>query len=210
METAVVTGVFTLGGVAVGGGLEWARSSLALRRAAAGQRDELVVALDAACISLMNEAQTLRSLETRGSRLRQIGFGLLETGPPSSPSPASVTDIAYAMVQWLGAGAARGLRHTTPVAVLEDLRRTLWPLRSEIVVMGVRLSMAGDEGIKDATIRVTDAAVALLEHIDECERDYKRRGEELRSAIGQLRRARDAAAAQWWQRRKMRRRISGG
>jgi hypothetical protein len=189
MDTAVVTGVFALGGVVVGGGLEWVRSSLAARRAAAGQRDELVVALDAAGISLMNEAQMLRSLETRGSRLRQMGFGLLETGPPSSPSPASVTDIAYSMVQWLGAGAAKGLRHTTPVAVAEDLRRTLWPLRSEIVVMGVRLSMAGDERIKDATIRVTAAAVALLEHIDERDRDYKKRGEELQSAMGQLRRA---------------------
>ena len=208
MDTAVVTGAFTLGGVVIGGALEWVRSSLGARRAAAGQRDELVVALDAACISLMNEAQMLRSLETRGSKLRQIGFGLLETGPPSSPAPASVTEIAYTMVQWLGAGAARGLRHTTPVAVIEDLRRTLWPLRSEIVVMAVRLSMAGDEGIKDATIRVTDAVAALLEHIDERERDYKKRGEDLQSAIGQLRRSRDAAAAPWWRRRKLHRAVS--
>ncbi len=33
-------------GVVVGGGLEWVRSSLAARPAVAGQRDELVVALD--------------------------------------------------------------------------------------------------------------------------------------------------------------------
>jgi len=55
MSTAVITGAFALGGVVIGGGLDWVRASLAARRAAAGQRDELITALDAACIALMTE-----------------------------------------------------------------------------------------------------------------------------------------------------------
>ena len=48
MDSAVTTGAFTLGGVIIGGTLDWARASIAARRAKAGQRDELIAALGAA------------------------------------------------------------------------------------------------------------------------------------------------------------------
>ncbi len=67
--------------------------------------------------------------------------------------------------------------------------------------------MTGDETIKAATVRVTDAAGSLLDHLDERPAAYAKREEEVRAAVGQLRRARDAAAARWWSRRKLRQRI---
>ena len=57
MDSAVTTGAFALGGVALGGGLDWVRASLASKRAEVGRRDELIAALDAACISLMTEVR---------------------------------------------------------------------------------------------------------------------------------------------------------
>src|SRR5438270_516263 len=65
MDTAVITGAFTLGGVVIGGGLDWVRASLAARRAAARERDELIAAIDSACIALMTETLTWRALDTR-------------------------------------------------------------------------------------------------------------------------------------------------
>jgi hypothetical protein len=49
MDTAVVTGAFTLGGVVVGAAVEWLRSVGAARKAAAKERDDLFAALSAAC-----------------------------------------------------------------------------------------------------------------------------------------------------------------
>jgi hypothetical protein len=210
MDSAVTTGAFALGGVVVGGGLDWLRASIAGRRAAAGERDQLVAALDAACIGLMTEALTWRTLDTPGSKLKQLAFGMMEAGLPEPRDPASVTDVAYTLVKWLGTGASKRLQHQTPVALADNIRRTLMPLRTEIAVLAVRLSMTGDEGIKAATLRVGDAAGALLEHITEPDPQYGKRQEEMQAAIGQLRRARDAADAHWWRRRKLRRRIRPG
>lgn len=84
------------------------------------------------------------------------------------------------------------------------------PLLSEVMVLTVHLSMTGDEGLKEACTRVGAAAGALLEHLDERDRDYAKREEEMQAAVGQLRRARDAAAAPWWRRRKMRRQVRPG
>jgi hypothetical protein len=214
MDSAVITGAFTLGGVALGGSLDWVRASLASKRAEVGQRDELIAALDAACISLITEARSWRTLDTSVSKIRQIAFGMLETGLPELPASKSAslsaTHFGYLLVRWIGMSAAKRLQHQTPVALVDTLRRAVMPLLSEIAVLGVRLSMTGDEGIKEATVRVTEGAGALLEHIDEPPAAYLRREEEVRAALGQLRRARDAAAARWWRRRKLRRRIGTG
>ena len=211
MDSAVTTGAFALGGVVLGGGLDWVRASLASKRAAVGQRDELIAALDAACISLMTETRSWRTLNTSSSKLHQLAFGMLEAGLPELPvsgsAALSVTDFGYMLVRWMGMGVANRLQHQTPVALLDTLRSSIMPLLSEIAILGVRLSMSGDEAIKAATVRVTDAAGALLEHIDEESAAYAKRGEEVRAAVGQLRRARDAAAARWWSRRKLRQRI---
>jgi hypothetical protein len=211
MDSAVTTGAFALGGVVLGGGLDWVRASLASKRAEVGQRDELIAALDAACISLMTESRSWRMLDTSSSKLRQLAFGLLEAGLPELPVPGlaslSATDFGYLLVRWVGMGAAKRLQHQTPVALLDTVRHSLMPLLSEVAVLGVRLSMTGDEAIKAATVRVTDAAGSLLEHLDESPAAYAKREEEVRAAIGQLRRARDAAAARWWSRRKLRQRI---
>lgn len=211
MDIAVITGAFTLGGVVIGGGLDWVRASLTARRAAAGERDELIAAIDSACIALMTETLTWRALDTGKLKLRQLAFGMLEAGLPELPAKAtpktSAVDLGYTLVGWLGRGAAKSLRHQTPVALTDTLRSTMWPLRSEISVMAVRLSMTGDEEIKAATVRLGDAAGALIEHITEPDPGYRKRQEELRAAIGQLRRARDAADAPLWRRRRLRRNI---
>jgi hypothetical protein len=214
MDSAVTTGAFALGGVALGGALDWVRASLVSKRAEVGQRDELIAALDAACLSLLTEVRSWRTLDTSRSKLRQLTFGMLETGLPELPASRSASlsasDFGYLLVRWVGMGAAKRLQHQTPVALVDTLRRAVMPLLSEVAVLGVRLSMSGDEAIKTATVRVTDAAGALLEHIDEGPAAYVKREEELRAAIGQLRRARDAAAARRWRRRKLRRRIRTG
>lgn len=66
MDTAVVAGAFALGGVVLGAGLNWFRSAAEARGAAAGKRDETFAALGAACIRLMVEARTWRSLDKPG------------------------------------------------------------------------------------------------------------------------------------------------
>ena len=213
MDSAVITGAFALGGVVVGGGLDWVRASLAARRAAAAERDRLVAALDTACIGLMTEAVTWRALDAPGSKLRQLVFGLLGE-LPASASPAALnatrSDAGYALVRWVGKATAGSLGHQTPVALTQSMRATLMPLRAEITTMAVRLSMLGDERIKDATLRISAAAGALLEHITEAEAHYTKHGEEMQAALGQLRRARDAAEAHSWRPRSMRRRIKAG
>jgi hypothetical protein len=209
MDSAVTTGAFALGGVVLGGSLDWMRASLALKRAEVGRRDELIAALDAGCIGLMTETRAWRTLDTSGSRFRQLAFGMLEHGLPELPAsgsaPLSVTDFGYVMLRWIGMGAAKRLQYQTPVARVDTLRCSVMPLLSEIAILGVRLSMTTDEEIKAATVRVTNAAGGLLEHIDERSAAYAKREEELKAAIGQLRRARDAVAARWWRRRKLRR-----
>ena len=211
MNGEVITGAFALGGVVVGGGLDWIRATLAARRAAAGERDQLIAAIDSACIALMIEAQTWRNLEKPKPRLRQIGFGILEAGPPDLPArgspPLSAVDFTYRLIGWLGKAAAKGLPHEQPVALADKLRSTVMPLLTEISVLGVRLSMTGDENIKAATVRLSEAAGALLEYIAEPAARYLKRQVELRAAIGQLRRARDAADAPPWRRRQLRQKI---
>jgi hypothetical protein len=139
---------------------------------------------------------------------------VLETGLPDLPASGalktSAIDIGYTLVGWLGKAATADLRHQTPVALADNLRSTVWLLRSEISVMVVRLSMTGDENVKAATVRLGDSAGALLEHITEPDPQYQKRQEELRAAIGQLRRARDAAHVHPWRRRRLRRRITPG
>ena len=208
MNGEVITGAFALGGVVVGGGLDWVRAALAARRAAARERDELIAAIDVACLALMAETLTWRALDTGKLKLRQLAFGMLEADLPELPAPGGKpADIMYTLVRWVGRGAAKSLRHQTPVALTDTLRSVMWPLRSEIAALAVRLSMTGDENIKAATIRLGDAAGALLTHITEPDPQYLKRQEELRASIGQLRRARDAADAPPWRRRQLRQKI---
>jgi hypothetical protein len=111
-------------------------------------------------------------------------------------------DAFLALAQWLGAAGGSGLRHLSPVAGAEAVRQTFLPLLSEIFALTVRLSMSGDEGIKKAVIRIGDAAGGVLAHVDEPRGRYATREKELQDALGQLRRARDAARTHWWRRRK--------
>jgi len=62
VDTAVVTGSFALGGVALGGVLEWLRAGAASHRAAAAERDEQMAALGTTCTQLLLEIRILRQL----------------------------------------------------------------------------------------------------------------------------------------------------
>jgi hypothetical protein len=214
MDTAVVTGAFTLGGVVVGGALDWARSSIAARRATSAERDQLVTALDVACLNLITETRLWRTLDRPMSKLLQLSYGLLGELPDLLPSAssaavsASLSEIGYSLIRWAGAAAAKSLPHQAPVAQAQSLRVTLLPLQSEITAMTVRLSMIGDEEVKTATLRVSEATGALVDHITEPAAQHGLREEEVRAALGQLRRARDAAHAQLWRRRVLRRKIT--
>jgi hypothetical protein len=211
MDTAVAAGAFALGGVVVGGALDWVRASIARRQAAASERDQFVAALDAACIRLMTEARLWRTLDTPMAKLRQLGFGILGELPElpawasSTPLKESLSDVGYGLIRWVGKGAAKSFLHQSPVALAGSLRTTLLPLLSEITVLCVRLSMIGDEGIKTATVRIGEATGAVLEHITEPEARYLKQQEEVQAALGQLRRARDAAGAHWWHHGRRRR-----
>ena len=214
MDTAVITGAFTLGGVLVGGALDWIRGSIAARHAAAGERDRLVATLDATCIKLLVETRMWRELDTPMSKLRQLAFGLLDEFPelagPASSAKSSLLDAGVALVRWAGKGAAKSLPHQAPAAQGASVRGTLLPLLSEITILCVQLSMIGDEDIKAATIHVGDAAGALVEFITESAAEYPRREEEMRAALGQLRRARDAGDAWFWRRRALQRKNRPG
>lgn len=200
MDTAVVTGAFTLGGVAVGAAVEWLRSAGAARRVAAKERDDLFAALSAACARLLIAARTWRSLNTAGAKLRQAAYGVMES---EARRPFVVGDDATAVVRQLMASAAvNGLRHLWPVNVAETMRSDLLPLMSEIAVLAIRMSMTGDQGVKDAAARLGDATGALTGNMVARERDYAKLEADVTAALGQLRRARDAAAARRWYRRR--------
>jgi hypothetical protein len=200
MDGAVVAGAFALGGVALGALLEWMRSAGVARRAAAGQRDETFAALGAACVRLMVEARTWRSLDKPGSKARQALYGVMES---EARHPFNMGDDLVTVLRQLGASAVvYGLRHQMPVSVVQSMRSELMPLMSEIAVLAMRMSMMGDQGLKDAASRISDATGMLVENLAARDRDYAKREDEVRDAIGQLRRARDAAAAQRWHRRR--------
>jgi hypothetical protein len=200
MDTAVVAGAFALGGVVLGAALNWLRSAAEAHGAASGKRDETFAALGAACIRLMVEARTWRSLDKPASKARQALYGVLES---EARHPFSVGDDLITVLRQLGASAmVHGLRHQMPVSVAQSLRSELMPLTSEITVLAIRLSMMGGESLKDAADRISDATGSLVENLAARERDYAKREAEVRDAIGQLRRARDAAAARCWYRRR--------
>lgn len=194
----MATGAFTLGGVILGAGINWLREVSLRRRTAAAQLDETFTALGAACLRLLAETNIIRHLGTRGVRARQFLYGLMESEARQPFSPEPGDDWVPEARRVLAAGLVNGLRYISPVHAIDALRSNLLPVRSEIAVLAIRLSMSADKRVKAATERVSDAAGALVDHIDERDRKYARRQEELRAAIGQLRRARDAASAHWW------------
>jgi hypothetical protein len=173
MDSAVVTGAFTLGGVAFGAALEWLRSAVAARQAAARDRDDLFAALTAACAKLLVAARTWRSLNTVSAKLRQAMYGVMES---EVRRPFAVGDDAVAVVrQLMAAAAANGLRHLWPVGVAETIRSDLVPLMSEIAVLAIRMSMTGDTEIKDASVKVSEAVGALAGNLVVKEKDYDER-----------------------------------
>jgi hypothetical protein len=64
-----------------GPGTSW-RASRQRRRVALAERDEMITALGVACMRLMIEADLVRSLGTRSSKVRQLAFGMMEVGQP--------------------------------------------------------------------------------------------------------------------------------
>jgi hypothetical protein len=206
VDTAIVAGAFALGGVVLGGAMNWAAGRGVARREVAGQRDEAMAALADVCVRLQAEARTWRDLHTPKSKLQQLLFGVMES---EARRPVALAPNAAAALTQLAVGSvAYGMRNAHPVAQAEGLCRQVMPLLSEVTVLSMRLSMSGDEGIKAACVRVSTAAVALIENITERPHDYARREAEVEASAGQLRRARDAAAAPWWWRRKMRQAVS--
>jgi hypothetical protein len=198
MDSAVVTGAFTLGGVAFGAALEWLRSAMAVRQAAVRDRDDLFAALSAACAKLLVAARTWRNLNTVSAKLRQAMYGVMES---EARRPFAVGDDAVTVARQLMASAAvNGLKHLWPVGVAETIRSDLLPLMSEIAVLAIRLSMTGDTEIKDAAVKISDAVGALAGSLVAKEKEYLRLESEMNAALGELRRARDAAAARRWYR----------
>jgi hypothetical protein len=123
---------------------------------------------------------------------------------------ALAPDVTTALAQLVAGTVTYGMRNSHPVALAEGIRRQLMPILSEVTVLSMRLGMAGDSRLKAACVRAGAAAAALLKHLDEHPCDYAKREAELEASVGQLRRARDAAAAPRWRRRKMRRRVTDG
>jgi len=198
MNGELVTGAFTLGGVALGAALEWARSGLAARNAAAGQRDRQVTALADACIRLQIECRMWRTLDKTSVKFRQLMYGVLES---EAQNPVVGSDLATAGRQLMASAAVNGLRHMFPVNSADRARKEVLPLMSEVTVLAIRLSMTRDKGIKAASNSVGEAASGLLEHLADKDRDYSKQEAALQTAIGELRRARDAAAEPWWKRK---------
>jgi hypothetical protein len=196
----VLTGAFTLGGVTLGVVLDWLRSTGASRRAAARERDDLFTQLTAACARLMTAAHVWRNVNKPSAKMRQALYGMMES---EAHRPFSAGDDAIAVArQLMSSAAVNGLRYLWPVNVAETIRSDLLPLMSETAVLAIRLSMAGDWGLKESAVRVSDAVGALTANMAARERDYAKLEADLNAAIGQLRRARDAAAAQRWYRKR--------
>jgi hypothetical protein len=202
MDSAVATGAFTLGGVALGAVLEWGRSALADHRSAADERDQQFAALGTACTRLAVQARIIRTLDRPSTRLWQLTHGIMES---EARHPLVLSEgLAVAVRQMVASAAASGLSYVSPVNAADRVNRDLLPLLSEISVLAIRLSMVGDQGLKDAASRLSDAAGGLLTGIADKEPAYLKLEAEMTAALGQLRRARDAAAAPWWRRRRAR------
>lgn len=187
----------------LGGALEWLRGRGSQRRADAADRDNLFASLTSGCTGLMIEARLLRNQEKPASKLTQMWFGLAES-LAANPT-AGTSDVSSFVLQLMAGAAVNGLQHLSPVSRAEGVRRNLLPMLTEIYVLTVRLTLTSDERIRQAAGRLSDAAGGLLEHIDEPERAYRKREKEFEESIGQLRRARDAAASRRFARRRTRR-----
>ena len=74
MASDVVTGAFALGGVALGGALDWLRGSIATRAATGSQRDELFAALGTACTKLMLQIRLVQQMA-----LPKVSSGIMAT-----------------------------------------------------------------------------------------------------------------------------------
>lgn len=160
MDTVVATGAFPLGGVLLGAGLNWLREVGLRRRAAGAQLDETFTALGAACLRLLTETNIIRHLGTRGVGARQFVYGLMESEARQPFSPKPGEDWVPEARRALAAAVVNGLRYTSPMYAIDSLRSNLLPIRSEIAVLAIRLSMSGDKRVKAATERLSDAAGA--------------------------------------------------
>jgi hypothetical protein len=107
---------------------------------------------------------------------RQFLYGLMEgeARQPFSPEPGE--DWLPEARRALAAEVVNGLRYMSPVNAVDSVRANLLPVRSEIAVLAIRLSMSADKRVKAATERVSDAAGALVDHIGERDRKYAATG----------------------------------
>ena len=146
--------------------------------------------------------------QAQATRIRPAA-GRAARAPSLGWAGASAIDFVYTLVRWLSRGAAKGIRHQTLVALTDKLRSTVMPIRSEIAVLAIRLSMTGDKNIQAATIRLSDAAGALLEDAAEPDPQYHERQEELRQNWATPPCSRRLRCSPW-QRRRLRGRILAG
>lgn len=151
MDTAIVTGAFALGGVALGAVGAWLQVGAASRRAATR-------ALDA------QFALVARSVD-------QL---LMETAMSSYRS---------AIKQPLS---------------LDDVTTRVLPLLYEVNTSAVQLSMHGDRRVSEASEAVQTIAKKLVIDAPGDPDGYGRRAARMRTAVTQLRAARDLNQAGWW------------
>ena len=172
----------TLGGVVVGGGLDWVRSARAGRKAEAARRDELYVSLLEARTRLQAGLGRLQAVRAAAARGAQAGQGDTAAGE--------------AMLEELRAAGSEAAGH----------------LR-EVVLASVRLSLTGDEHVRRAAAHLAEAAGDLIAEITWLAADlaseppgFDHAGA-MKTAAGELARAREVATAPWWRRRRLRREL---
>jgi hypothetical protein len=123
-----------------------------------------------------------------------------------SYSPHSGPHVPSSCCGWLVQRMA--LPKLSPGSMAAQFRENLLPVLAEITVLTTKLSMSGDQGLRDASRRVSSAAALLLEH-GFGKAEQQPREDELKAALQQLRDARDLAATPWWNWRESRKLRSG-
>jgi hypothetical protein len=151
MDTAIVTGAFALGGVAVGAVGAWLQAAAASRRAAARTLDAQFALVVRSVDQLLMET----AMASYRSAIKQ----------PISP---------------------------------DDVTTRVLPLLYEVNTAAVQLSMHGDRRVSQASEAVQTIARKLVMDSPGDADGYGRRAARMRTAVTQLRAARDLTHAGWW------------
>jgi len=179
MDSQLVTGAIALAGVTLGWVGKQLSDLLDRRRASRSDRKERVVALMAACIDIQQAVRMLHEMTPSSHKFRLYLQGVSEF--------MALADRPF--LQQLAAGSRPAIEASSPRRIAVDYMEVLSPHLKALAEAAVRVSVLGDDALKDAAGQVNDAVAMLVRAVGSKEKVFAAGEEALTEAVGALRRA---------------------